>query len=69
MVAAFLVMAIITSHLSDHARREALNARRSEKQLRDVIETVPAMAFSRGRIGEATTCFPASLDSRTSRIH
>jgi PAS domain S-box-containing protein len=44
---AFLVIGITTSHLSDRARREALNAkraedaaRRSEEGLREVIETV-----------------------------
>jgi PAS domain S-box-containing protein len=49
---AFLVIGITTSHLSDRARREALNAkraedaaRRSEEVLREVIETVPAMAW------------------------
>ncbi|HET8925347.1 MAG TPA: PAS domain-containing protein [Candidatus Acidoferrum sp.] len=46
VLAALLVIGITTSRLSDRARREALNARRSEKQLRDVIETIPAMAFS-----------------------
>jgi PAS domain S-box-containing protein len=52
-VTAFLVIGITTSHLSDRARREALNAkraedaaRRSEEGLREVIETVPAMAWS-----------------------
>jgi PAS domain S-box-containing protein len=50
---AFLVIGITTSHLSDRARREVLNAkraedaaRRSEEGLREVIETVPAMAWS-----------------------
>jgi PAS domain S-box-containing protein len=49
----FLVIGITTSHLSDRARREVLNAkraedaaRRSEEGLREVIETVPAMAWS-----------------------
>jgi K+-sensing histidine kinase KdpD len=46
MLAAFLVMAIITSDLSSRARREALNARRSEGEPREVIETIPAMAFT-----------------------
>jgi PAS domain S-box-containing protein len=46
MLAAFLVMAIITSDLSSRSRREALNARRSEGELREVIETIPAMAFT-----------------------
>jgi PAS domain S-box-containing protein len=52
-LAAFLVIGITTSHLSDRARREALNAkraedaaRRSEEGLREVIETMPAMAWS-----------------------
>jgi PAS domain S-box-containing protein len=52
-LAAFLVIGIITSHLSDRARREALIAkraedavRRSEGGLREVIETMPAMAWS-----------------------
>jgi PAS domain S-box-containing protein len=46
-LAAFLVIGITTSHLSDRARREALNAkraedaaRRSEERLREVVETV-----------------------------
>ena len=50
---AFLVIGITTSHLSDRARREALSARRaegaarrSEEGLREVIETMPAMAWS-----------------------
>jgi PAS domain S-box-containing protein len=50
---AFLVIGITTSHLSDRARREVLNAkraedaaRRGEEGLREVIETVPAMAWS-----------------------
>jgi PAS domain S-box-containing protein len=52
-LAAFLVIGITTSHLSDRARREALSAkraegvaRRSEEGLREVIETMPAMAWS-----------------------
>jgi PAS domain S-box-containing protein len=52
-LAVFLVIGITTSHLSDRARREVLNAkraegaaRRSEEGLREVIETVPAMAWS-----------------------
>jgi PAS domain S-box-containing protein len=52
-LAVFLVIGITTSHLSDRARRQALNAkraedaaRRSEEGLREVIETVPAMAWS-----------------------
>ena len=52
-LAAFLVIGITTSHLSDRARREALSAkraegvaRRSEQGLREVIETMPAMAWS-----------------------
>jgi PAS domain S-box-containing protein len=44
-LAAFLVIGIVTSHLSERARRESL-ARRSEKELRDVIETMPAMAWT-----------------------
>jgi PAS domain S-box-containing protein len=50
---AFLVIGGTASHFSDRARREALNAqraeeaaRRSEKELRDVIETIPAMAWT-----------------------
>jgi PAS domain S-box-containing protein len=52
-IAAFLVLGVATSHLSDRARREALTAkraegaaRRSEEGLREVIETMPAMAWS-----------------------
>jgi PAS domain S-box-containing protein len=52
-LAAFLVVGITASHLSDRARREALSAkraegaaRRSEEGLREVIETMPAMAWS-----------------------
>ncbi len=52
-IAAFLVIGITTSHLSDRARREALiakraegAARRSAEELREVIETMPAMAWS-----------------------
>jgi PAS domain S-box-containing protein len=52
-LAAFLVIGITTSHLSERARREALSAkraegaaRRSEEGLREVIETMPAMAWS-----------------------
>src|ERR1700683_5438637 len=52
-LAAFLVIGITTSYLSDRARREVLNAkraedaaRRSEEGLREAIETVPAMAWS-----------------------
>jgi PAS domain S-box-containing protein len=36
---AFLVIGIVTSHLSERARR-------SEKELRDVVETMPAMAWT-----------------------
>jgi PAS domain S-box-containing protein len=50
---AFLVIGGTASHFSDRARREALNAqraedaaRRSENELRDVIETIPAMAWT-----------------------
>src|ERR1700735_1435195 len=43
---AFLVIGITTSHLSDRARKEALSARRSEEGLREVIETMPAVAWS-----------------------
>ncbi len=43
---AFLFIGILTSYLSDRARKEALNARRSEKELRDLIETIPTMAFA-----------------------
>jgi PAS domain S-box-containing protein len=46
VLAALLFIGITTSRLSDRARREALNARRSETELRDVIETIPAMAFT-----------------------
>jgi PAS domain S-box-containing protein len=53
ILAAFFVMAIITSELSNRARREASSAsragdaaRRSEEGLREVIETMPAMAWS-----------------------
>jgi PAS domain S-box-containing protein len=42
-LAAFLLIEIITSYLS---RRVRTDARRSEKELRDAIETIPAMAFS-----------------------
>jgi PAS domain S-box-containing protein len=42
---AFLVIGIVTSHLSERARREVL-ARRSEKELRDVIETIPAIVWT-----------------------
>ena len=42
---AFLVIGIVTSHLSERARRET-QARRSEKELRDVIETIPAMVWT-----------------------
>jgi PAS domain S-box-containing protein len=52
-LAAFVVIGITTSHLSERARREALSAkraegaaRRSEEGLREVIETMPAMAWS-----------------------
>lgn len=52
-LAAFLFIGITTSYLSDRVRREALNARRaeaaarrSEEGLREVIETMPAMAWS-----------------------
>jgi PAS domain S-box-containing protein len=52
-LAAFLIIGITTSHLSNRARREALSAkraedaaRRSEEGLREVIETMPAMAWS-----------------------
>jgi PAS domain S-box-containing protein len=52
-LAAFLIIGITTSRLSDRARREALSAkraedaaRRSEEGLREVIETMPAMAWS-----------------------
>jgi PAS domain S-box-containing protein len=50
---AFLVIGITTSHLSDRVRREALSAkqaegaaRRSEERFREVIEMMPAMAWS-----------------------
>ncbi|HEY0801448.1 MAG TPA: ATP-binding protein [Steroidobacteraceae bacterium] len=42
---AFLLIAIVAGYLSERARRETL-ARRSEKELRDVIETMPAMAWT-----------------------
>jgi PAS domain S-box-containing protein len=41
----FLVIGIVTSHLSERVRRETL-ARRSEKELRDVIETIPAIVWT-----------------------
>jgi PAS domain S-box-containing protein len=51
-LAAFLVIGITASRFSDRARKEALNAKRaedaargSEKELRDLIESVPAMVF------------------------
>jgi PAS domain S-box-containing protein len=57
-LAAFLVIGITSSHFSDRARREALNARRaedaarqSEKQFPDLIETIPTMVFSIGPDG------------------
>ena len=46
VLAALLVIGITTSRLSDRARREALNARRSANRLRDVIETMPAHVWS-----------------------
>ncbi|HEY2544838.1 MAG TPA: PAS domain-containing protein [Candidatus Acidoferrum sp.] len=45
VLAALLVVGITTSRLSDRVRREALNARRSASELRDLIENVPAMVF------------------------
>src|ERR1700733_4053660 len=52
-LAEFLLIGITISHLSDRARREALSAkraeasaRRSEAGIREVIETMPAMAWS-----------------------
>jgi PAS domain S-box-containing protein len=45
-LAAFLVIGIIASYLSARARRAEEAAQRSEKELRDVIETIPAMAWS-----------------------
>jgi PAS domain S-box-containing protein len=52
-LATFLIIGITISHLSDRARREALSAkqaedaaRRSEEGIREVIETMPAMAWS-----------------------
>jgi PAS domain S-box-containing protein len=52
-LATFLVIGITISHLSDRARRDALSAkraedalRRSEEGIREVIETMPAMAWS-----------------------
>lgn len=43
---ACLVTGVVASQLSHRARVEALHARRSEKELRDVIETIPAIAWS-----------------------
>jgi K+-sensing histidine kinase KdpD len=50
---AFLGTGLTVSHLSGRARTEAMSAkqaeeaaRRSERELRDVIETIPAMAWT-----------------------
>jgi PAS domain S-box-containing protein len=43
---AFLVIGIVTSHLSASARKEALSANRSARELRDLIERIPIMALS-----------------------
>jgi PAS domain S-box-containing protein len=46
LLTACLLTGIVAGQLSARARREALHARRSEKELRDVIETIPAIAWS-----------------------
>jgi PAS domain S-box-containing protein len=60
ILAAFLGIGIVASHLSERARRESLNARqrgaeavaaqqaarRSEQELRAIIETMPAIAWT-----------------------
>ena len=46
LLTACLITGIVAGQLSLSARKEALHARRSEKELRDVIETIPAIAWS-----------------------
>jgi PAS domain S-box-containing protein len=46
LLTACLVTGLVAGNLSRRARDEAQKARRSEKELRDVIETIPAIAWS-----------------------
>lgn len=46
LLTACLVSGIVSGQLSSQARKEALKARRSEREVRDVIETIPAVAWS-----------------------
>lgn len=54
LITACLVTGFVAGQLSGRARREAQNARRSERELRDVIETIPAMAWSALPDGSST---------------
>src|SRR5271165_3580844 len=44
-LATYLIAGITANRLSERARRAVLAAQRSEKELRDLIENVPAMVF------------------------
>ena len=46
LLTACLVSGIVSGQLSSQARKEALKARRSEREVRDIIETIPAVAWS-----------------------
>ena len=46
LLTACLITGTVAGQLSGRARKEALHARRSERELRDVIETIPAIAWS-----------------------
>jgi PAS domain S-box-containing protein len=54
LIIACSVTGCVAGQLSRRARREALHARRSEKEVRDVIETIPAMAWSALPDGSST---------------
>jgi len=45
-LAMYLIIGITANRLSERARRAVLTARRSERELRDVVETIPAMTFT-----------------------
>jgi PAS domain S-box-containing protein len=53
-LATYLIIGITANRLADRARRAILAARRSEAELRDVVETIPAMTFTALPDGSST---------------
>jgi PAS domain S-box-containing protein len=54
LLTACLVAALVAGQLAGRVRKQALYSRRSEKEVRDVIETIPAMAWSALPDGRST---------------